>query len=388
MELEMPFETFFMGGFECSTQKRRDGVRLDLLAGTDHDALAEADYRRVARTGLKTVRDGLRWHLIETRPDCYDWSSCRPMIQAAQRAGVQVIWDLCHYGWPDDIDIWTDAFVERFGRFAGAAARLIREESDAVPFYCPVNEMSYWAWAGGEEGLMKPGTRRRGAELKLQLARAAMAGIDAVRDVDPRARIIHAEPGIHVTTYSKRRKDRAAAEAYRLLQFEACDILAGKLHPDLGGRSDYLDIIGVNFYPFNQWILNGPTIPFGHHAYRAFRDILIETHARYGCPVMVAETGAESSARASWLHYVCGEVRAAQAAGVPVLGLCLYPVLDYPGWENGRSCEVGLFSAPDGNGDRSVCGELLEELHHQQRITYPSRAFKGDRVVALTGQRR
>ncbi len=44
------------------------------------------------------------------------------MLEAAHRHGVQVIWDLCHYGLLHDIDIWPPAFPERFGAFAGAAA--------------------------------------------------------------------------------------------------------------------------------------------------------------------------------------------------------------------------------------------------------------------------
>ena len=46
------------------------------------------------------------------------------MLEAARAAGVQVVWDLCHYGWPDDLDVFSPAFVERFARFAGAAARI------------------------------------------------------------------------------------------------------------------------------------------------------------------------------------------------------------------------------------------------------------------------
>ena len=91
----------------------------------------------MAELDLRTVRDGLRWHLIEARPRDYDWSSFLPMLRAATAAGVQVVWDLCHYGWPDDIDIWSPEFVERFAAFAAAAARVVRDETDAVPFYCP-----------------------------------------------------------------------------------------------------------------------------------------------------------------------------------------------------------------------------------------------------------
>lgn len=143
------FNSFFLGGFECSSHSRQDGRRLDLLASTKHDRLAAQDYQQLAEYGIRAVRDGIRWHLIERSAGRYDWSSFLPMLHAARDGGVQVIWDLCHYGWPDEIDIWKPEFVERFARFAGAAARLVRDETDAVPFFCPINEISYFAWAGG-----------------------------------------------------------------------------------------------------------------------------------------------------------------------------------------------------------------------------------------------
>lgn len=44
------------------------------------------------------------------------------MLRASQEAGLQVVWDLCHYGWPDHIDIWSPDFVDRSARFAAAVA--------------------------------------------------------------------------------------------------------------------------------------------------------------------------------------------------------------------------------------------------------------------------
>jgi hypothetical protein len=52
---------------------------------------------------VHTARDGLRWHLIETSPGYYDWSSFLPMLKAANRTGIRIIWDLCHHGWRHDI---------------------------------------------------------------------------------------------------------------------------------------------------------------------------------------------------------------------------------------------------------------------------------------------
>jgi len=167
------FRSFLLGGFECSTHRRPDGHRLDLLAATAHDALAEADYRELARHDIRSARDGLRWHLIETSPGQYDWSSFLPLLRAANSVGTQVIWDLCHYGWPDDIDIWSPEFVDRFARFSREVARLVQQETDSAPLYCPANEISYWAWAGGAEGRINPCAFGRGTELKRQLVRAA-----------------------------------------------------------------------------------------------------------------------------------------------------------------------------------------------------------------------
>jgi hypothetical protein len=351
------FDSFFMAGFECSTQRRRDGRRLDLLATTGHDRYAPRDYRVVAGMGLRTVRDGLRWHLIEAAsPDRYTWSSFLPMLQAARATGVQVIWDLCHYGWPDNIDFWEPGFVDRFARFAAAAAHVVREESDAVPFYSIVNEISYWAWAG-DVAKFHPLAFGGGDDIKRQLVRATIAGVEAVRSVEARARFVQIDPLIHVV-----------GGGYREVQFAAWDMLAGRLEPGLGGEPQYLDIIGVNYYPENQWFLNGPTIPLGHSLYRPLRELLAEVHRRYGRPILLAETGAEGSARPAWLFYVAGEVHAAQAEGIPVEGICLYPAVDYPGFEDDRHCDVGLLGRADADGHRPVYAPLAEELRRQQAV--------------------
>jgi len=362
------FDSYFLGGFECSTHRRRKGRRLDLLATTGHDRAVAQDYRWVAQHGIRTVRDGVRWHLIESSPGCYDWSSFLPILHASRDVGVQVIWDLCHYGWPDDIDIWTPAFVERFARFTRAVAELVRNETDATPFYCPVNEISYWSWAGAEVARFNPLARGRGYELKQQLVRAAIAAIEAIWIVDSRARIAQVDPVINIVARPDRPRARITAEDHRRAQFQSWDMLSGRLSPGLGGMPKYLDILGVNYYSDNQWFLGGGTIELGHPLYRPFREILAEVHQRYERPLFVAETGAESEARAPWLCYVAGEVHAAVEAGLPVEGICLYPITDYPGWTNGRHCKVGLLGLLDHQGRRAVYQPLADELSRQQAI--------------------
>jgi hypothetical protein len=354
-----------MVGFECSCHRRNDGRRLDLIAATGHDRFAAEDYARVRRLGVRTVRDGARWHRIERSPGRYDLSSLLPLVRAAREAGLQVIWDLCHYGWPDGLDIFRPEFVDRFADYARAVARLIAAETDDVPWYAPINEISFWSWGGGEVGYLNPCATGRGFELKAQLARAALAAVDAVWSVDSRARILHCDPAIHVVADPKRPEMRTAAEGHRLAQFQAWDMIAGRLWPQLGGDERYLDVAGVNYYPNNQWILDGPAIERGNPLYRPFREILREAWERYGRPLMVAETGAQDGQRHGWLRYVADEVTAARRSGVPVRGICLYPILDYPGWDDDRYCGSGLWGYPDPTGRREIHAPLAEELARQ-----------------------
>jgi hypothetical protein len=356
------FSSFVVGGFECSTHRHKDGRRLDLIAATGHDTNARADYRMLAQHGIRTVRDGLRWHLIESSPGHYDWSSFLPLLRAARQTGTQVIWDLCHWGWPDDLSIWEPAFIDRFARFARAAAQVVWDETDTIPFYVPVNEISFWSWAGGSLAYINPLATGRGNELKAVLVRAAVAAIEAVRSVDSRARIVHAEPAIHVVPRSDRLHDIEAARHYTLAQFEALDMLSGRLRPGLGGRSDYVDIVGVNYYLHNQWVDGDLPIAVDHPQYRRFSDLLSDLYERYERPLFVAETGIEGDLRPSWLRIIGHEVVRARKVGIPVDGICLYPIVDYPGWNDDRHCHTGLFGYPNGQGARPLCQALAEEL--------------------------
>ncbi|GGD08643.1 glycosyltransferase family 4 protein [Aureimonas glaciei] len=362
------FKSFFHGGFESSTHRRaHDRRRVDMISATRHDTEAESDFRVLQRLGILTVRDGLRWHLIETAPGAYDFTSLVSQLAASRATGMQVIWDVLHYGWPDDLDIWGPDFAPRFANFAAAAARAIAAETDGPPFFAPVNEISFFAWGGGDAAYLNPFARGRGHEMKVQLARASIAAMEAILAAVPAARFVHADPVINVVCDPARPHEAGAAEGHRQAQFQAWDMLAGHSWPQIGGRPALLDIVGVNYYSNNQWIHGGPPIDRFHPHYKPFRRILIETYARYGRPIFVAETGIEGLHRPDWLAYVCREVRAAMESGVPVEGICLYPVLDHPGWDDERYCPNGLleFAPVTSLSARSLYDPLVQEMDRQ-----------------------
>jgi hypothetical protein len=369
------FRSFWLGGFESAHHINRQGVRLDLVAATQHDVQVDEDYDRLRSHGFLTVREGMRWPLID-RGRRLDFSSVVPMLAAAERHGIEIVWSLCHYGWPEDVSLYSAGFVERFARYAAAAARLISDRSDAVPFYAPINEISFFAWAAGEKGLMHPYELGEGSRMKAQLVRAAIAAMEAIWEVDPRARMLHVDPLIHVVTPAGRPELARAAADQRASQFDAWDMLAGGLHAELGGHPRYLDLIGLNYYHANQWEYPDHRLRWEDtprdERWVPLHRLLQEVFHRYGRPLVISETSHFGAGRARWLREVADEVRAARLLRVPVEGLCIYPIIDRPDWDNPEHWHnSGLWDLRPGEGqrlEREVCEEYLAELERVRGV--------------------
>ena len=206
------FRSFWIAGFESASHINGAGLRIDMVSATQHDLQVEEDYARLAAWDIKTVRDGARWHLIHQGGGRYDFTSLLPFVEAARGHRIQVIWALCHYGWPDDLDILSPNFINSFARYCGAVARFIADQTEGIQFYTPINEMNFLAWAAGEKAYIHPYRDDAGGEIKHQLIRACIAGIEAIWAVDPTARIVHTEPITHVLT-PKGRPELARAAA-------------------------------------------------------------------------------------------------------------------------------------------------------------------------------
>jgi hypothetical protein len=362
---EALFEGVFLGGFECSDHRLEDGRRLDLIASTRHEELALRDYARLRELGMTASREGASWVRCERRSGLYDFSSLVSRIESADRLGIQLIWDLLHFGWPDHVDVFSLAFPAQLGRFARAFTSFLTTQTASPPIITPINEMSFLAWAGGDVRCMNPFESARGVELKAQFVLATIEAIEAIRSVAPHARILQPEPLIHIVAAQDQPKTWRRVEADNLLQFQAWDMLAGSVWPRLGGHPKYLDLLGVNFYGDNQFMLDGTTIQRGDLRYRPFSQMLLEVHARYGRPLIVSETGSEGEARASWIRYVADECVLALEAGCPLHGITLYPIVNHPGWVDDRHCQNGLWDYADALGERPCHPPLRDEIRRQ-----------------------
>ncbi|MCE4553138.1 hypothetical protein [Pelomonas cellulosilytica] len=343
-----PLASFWMGGYEGADHLNGAGEMLDMVAATGHDQRLDADYRAARRLGLRCVRESIGWRLCERPDGTFDFTRVVRMALAARRQGLQILWTVMHYGLPADLTLLDDALIPRFARFASEAARTLAPLCPGTRFYTPINEISFLSWAAsatgdlGAAGLQRQGTaedtRISGYQIKQRLVRAALAGMAAMRAQDPQCRFLHVEPVLHVAP-----QDAADAEQVQLArtieayQWQTFDMLSGRMDPGLGGQPDALDWLGLNHYHSSQWEVPGEKrLPWHLRDPRRqpLSTLLAEVWRRYRRPMIVAETGHIGVGRAAWLHEIAGEARRARAAGVPLEGVCLYPLLDRPDWND------------------------------------------------------
>jgi len=368
------FASFWMAGFESACQINSNGDRVDMIAGVGHDEQVFEDYTMLSQLNLRTARDGIRWHLIDRGSGGYDFASFLPMLDAALKTRTQVIWNLCHYGWPDDVDLFSAEFVDRFAKYGRAVAQVVRERSDEVPFYTPINEMSFFSWAASRR-IIYPFAEGRDNEIKHQLVRASLAATDAIWEVDPRARIVYPEPVVNVVTPRNNAAAACAAAEQTESQYEAWDMISGRLRPDLGGATHFLDILGVNFYHSNQWVYGNGRLRWEDEPrddrWLPFHRILERVWDRYGRPLFVSETSHFGSGRARWIREIGQEVFLARRNAVPIEGVCLYPILDRYDWEDRNHWHnSGLWDLEHKNGilARVLNAEYSSALRESQLL--------------------
>lgn len=330
------FASFFLAGFEGTAALNAQRRWIDELAATEHDLQVDDDYRRLREAGILAARDSIRWPVVDTRGRL-DFRSARPYLEASRRHGIQVIWDLFHYGYPRDLDPFGDEFVQRFAAYCGAAARFVRTHQDGPCFFTPVNEPSYLAWAGGEAARFAPHCRGRGPDLKIALVRAAIAGINAIRAAVPDARIVNVDPVCHVVGPRPDPDGHAHATDFNhRAVFEAWDMICGRTRPELGGSRAHLDVVGVNYYWTNQWEIGREEQPLGLDDPRrvSLATLLRRVWRRYGGELLISETAHVDDMRPIWLQSVADACEELLDEGVPLRGACLYPILGMAEWHD------------------------------------------------------
>ncbi|MBD0285474.1 MAG: hypothetical protein ICV79_08630 [Flavisolibacter sp.] len=353
------FKTFFIGGYECADMINNRGKRVDLLHLTGHDKHVVEDYTQLAAAGIRTVREGIRWTVVEKEPYQYDFSEVKNRIFAAQKTGIQQLWDICHFGYPDPLTPLHPQFVDRFVSVCKAFTELYRMCTDDPLIVTPINEISFMSYLGGDVAGTVPFLQKSGALIKYHLCRAAIKGIEAIKAIDPSAKIMMVEPLIRIHPKEGKRITKRIRE-YNEGQFEAMEIITGRMHPELGGRPEYMDLAGFNYYYNNQWEHRGRSLCWkADRERRDFPGWLKAAADRYGKPVVLSETGHFKEERSLWMQQITEECITAMKKGVNLIGICIYPVLDRPDWDHMTYIPCGIWGYDEKIKERYVNAEYL-----------------------------
>ena len=332
-----PFNSFFWGGFECADHINRSGDRINLLVETGHDQRVKEDYVLLREIGIETVREGICWSNVEKTPYTYDFFEVQIRIEAARELGVQQIWDLCHFGYPDDLIPTHPRFTDRFASLCRAFAIFFKQQTNQRLLVVPINEISFLSWHSGDVRGTVPFAINSGFDIKYHLCKAAIKGIEALKEVDPACQVLLVEPMIHIHPGIVGTEE----ELWQVNedQYQAMDIIMGRMCPELGGTTLHADLLGFNYYHDCQWEHRGAPIPWPDLDPAASRRIplsrlLKKVYERYGKPIVLSETGHFDERRGTWIQEISEECLKAVTTGIDLRGICIYPVIERPDWDN------------------------------------------------------
>lgn len=379
VDLRNPFKSFWMGGYECADQINAFGNRVDLLSSTGHLQLIDKDYKSLEPFEIKTVREGIRWSQVEKKPYQYDWSSVKMMLASAKQNDIQQVWDLCHFGFPDDLTPLHPMFARRFAALCKAFAQFYKSQNhQEVLIVTPINEVSFLSWLGGEVKGTSPFCIGQGWEVKYGLMKAYIEGIEALKEVDPGIRILTTEPLVNIIPPENATDAQIAKAAkYHQEQFQVIDMLCGRICPELRGKNEYLDILGFNYYHNNQlikeeerflcWKLN-----MCDSRWVPLHQLLINAYEKYMRPIVLTETSHPREDRALWIKHIADECVKVLEAGMPLWGICWYPIIDRPDWDHLHEWhQSGLWDGAYQNNqfyNRVLHSPLAEALIESQNL--------------------
>lgn len=327
-----------MTGFDGAGHLAGVPTTRDAIDTAAYRQRVDADYAAAREAGIACVLEAIDWRRAE-RADAYDFETLRIRIAIARQAGVQIAWTLCHSSWPDDVDFASPATIERFARFARAAAVAIADADGAhAPLYTPVNEIPFLAWA-----LAETSSSARRAKRCASVHRSCSERW--CRRRWPRAMRFSPSTRARASCTPSRccmRRCRATRPAPRSPPYARS---RGTCSPG-GSSRNSADIRAT-------WTRSASTstrgIAGGAARWSAelkarqasvSRDLLADVHARHAQPIIVAETSAGGSARVVWMRDLGRELCEALESGIPVIGARLCRVAARPAWEDPRLWRV------------------------------------------------
>jgi dTDP-4-dehydrorhamnose reductase len=401
------------GGVECTVNRVGDRF-FDQLERSGH-ARRATDLDLFAALGLRALRYPVLWE--RTAPEglaSADWSWADARLARLRELGIRPIVGLLHHGsGPAHTSLVDPAFPEKLASYTRAVAGRYPWVED----YTPVNEPLTTARFSGLYGHWFPHdcSDRTFLRALVNQCRAVALSMRAVREVNPRARLVQTED--LGKTYSTRalRHQAAFENERRWLSF---DLLAGRVtreHPlwsyvcRSGVSEEELewfvenpcrpDVMGINHYITSERFLDERLSRYperahggnGRHLYADVeavrvlsegvagpRALLAEAWERYNLPLAVTEAhlGCTREEQLRWLVEVWDAAVSLRREGVDVRAVTAWSLLGAFDWdslltrERGRY-EPGVFDLRGGGPRPTALARLLCELAAGRRPSHP-----------------
>jgi beta-glucosidase len=372
-------------GIECSAPVIRGGSRRDQLRLTGHWERVEEDLDLVVEMGITHLRYGIPFHVVAADAGALDWTWTDRAMQALRDRPIEPIVDLLHFAVPDDLTGFGDP--QLLPRYL-AYVRAFVARYPWVRWYTPVNEPLITALFSAKHGWWNEQARTNRAFVAAltTVARCAVEASEIIRAARPDAVFLQSD-ACH--RYEASGPD-GLAMADHLTQRDRLgfDLTYGvAVSPEMrrwllrsGMREDALDwfrehgstagaIVGLDYYPLNERLVGarGLLSPAPRHGFAA---IARAYHARYGLPIMLAETNTVAEEATTWLREVWNDAVSLQDEGIPVAGFCWYSLTDQVDWDtclreaNDRVNSLGLVDLE--RGRRPVAAEYERLARHVQ----------------------
>jgi dTDP-4-dehydrorhamnose reductase len=390
------------GGVECTINRVGD-VFHDQYVWSGHRDRLEADLEAFATLGLRTLRSGLQWEYYDHSGS---WEFADRNLIAMKRIGLWPIVGLLHHGsGPANTNLLDPEFAKKLAGYALEFAQRFPWVVD----YTPINEPQttgrfaclYRHWYPHHCNM------RSYVRALLNQIKGIVLSMEAIRSVQPAARLIHTEDGGRTFSTPLLESFRVEREHRRWL---GLDLLCGRVtrdHPLFeflltqgAAESEILwfaerpcppSVIGLNYYVTSDRFLDHRT-----HLYPSFfkggdtgteplvdveavrvrtegitqpKAVLIECWERYRLPVAITEAhlGCYGDEQMRWLAEVWSGAEQALGSGVDVRGVTCWGLLGLYNWchlctRDACDYESGVFDVSGGALTPTPLTYLVQQL--------------------------
>ena len=368
------------GGVECTVNRVREGY-LSQLRRNGHLARLD-DIDRFAELGLRALRVPILWEMCQPQQDGpTDFSAFAPMLQRVRDHGIRPIAGLVHHGsGPSHTSLLDAEFEHGLARYA----RSVAEAHPWIEDYTPVNEPLTTARFSALYGHWYPHATDTGSFMRalVNQCRATIRSMQAIREVNPRARLVQTEDIAFVRSTPLLAYQAEYENHRRFLSF---DLLCGRIDREHfmyghllahGIADDELawfrdnacppDILGLNYYFTSERYLDEALDAHpawshggnGRHAYAdvdaglvpglgllGHRHVLETVWNRYHLPVALSEVhaGCTREEQLRWLDEAWRGAHEARDAGADVRAVTIWSLLGSYDWNTLVRVEAGFY---------------------------------------------